>query len=90
MVEKLHRAFMGKNNFYLFELEEGDIMSDDRVMSFQWPHGEVSVELEAWGGEDLSVGELVWLTEEEPSSAAGSGHGGLEAGAEDKGPGADD
>lgn len=65
-------------------------MPGDRITSFQWPRGEVSVELEAWGGEDLSAGELVWPTQEEPSSAGGGGHGGSEAGAEDKGPGADD
>lgn len=34
-------------------------MSGDRVTSFLWPHGEVLVVLEAWGGEGLSAGELV-------------------------------
>lgn len=45
-------------------------------MSFQWPHGEVSVELEAEGGEDPSAGELVWPMEQEASSAGGAARGG--------------
>ena len=53
-------------------------------MSFLRPHGEVSVGLEAWGGEGLSAGELVCQGQEEASSAAGSGegvgHGGQEVG----------
>lgn len=65
-------------------------MLGDRVTSFQWPHGEVSVELEAEGGEDPSAGELVWPMEQEASSAGGAGRGGSEAGADDKGPGPDD
>lgn len=51
-------------------------MLGDRVTSFQWPHGEVSVELEAEGGEDPSAGELVWPMEQEASSAGGAGRGG--------------
>lgn len=59
-------------------------------MSFLWPHGELWVELEAWGGEGLSADKLVWLVEGGPSSAGCAGPGGQEAVADDPGPGADD
>lgn len=60
-------------------------------MSFLQPPGEVSVELEVWGGVGLSAGERGCLmNEEEVSSAAGAGHGGQEAGDDDQVPGNDD
>lgn len=61
-------------------------------MSFLWPPGEVSVELEAWGEEVLSAGELVCQGEEEASFAAGAGagHGGQEEGDDDHVSGDDD
>lgn len=63
-------------------------------MSFPWPHGEVLVELEAWGEGGLSAGDLVCHGEEEASSAAaaagGAGHGGQEVGDDDQVPGCDD
>lgn len=66
----------------------------ETVRSFLWPHGEISVELEAWGGEGLSAGELVRPGREEASSASGScaavGHGGQKVGDDDQAPGDDD
>lgn len=59
-------------------------------MSFLWPHGEALVELEAWGGEVLSAGEVGCQGKEEASSAAGDGPGGQEAGDDDHVPGAGD
>lgn len=59
-------------------------------MSFLWPPGEVSVELEAWGEGGLSAGDFVCPGEEEASSVAGDGHGGQEVGDDDQVPGCDD
>lgn len=55
-----------------------------RVRSFLRRHREVSFEREAWGGEGLFAGELVCLASEEASSA-GAGHGGQEAGDDERG-----
>lgn len=60
------------------------------VWRFLWPHGEVSVEPEAWGEEVLSVGRHGRRGKAGASSAAGAGHGGQEAGGEDHVPGDDD
>ena len=60
-----------------------------RLRSFLRRHWEVSFEREAWGGEGLFAGELVCLASEEASSA-GAGHGGQEAGGDERGAETDD
>lgn len=73
---KLHSAFGGKEQFLCLLLRRRGQLCWETVTSFQWPHGEVSVELEAEGGEDPSAGELVWPMEQEASSAGGAARGG--------------
>lgn len=58
------------------------------MRSFPQAHGEVLAELEVWGGEGLSVAELVCLLQEASSdtAAAAAGCGGQESRDDDKVP----
>lgn len=74
---------MGKDQFSPL-LMRGRGQLQHRVRSFLRRHREVSFEREAWEGEGLFAGELVCLVSEVASSA-GAGHGGQEAGDDERG-----
>ena len=80
--------FMGKVG-YSSLLMRGRGQPWHRLRSFLRRHWEVSFEHEAWEGEGLFAGELVCLASEEASSA-GAGHGGQEAGGDERGAESDD
>lgn len=84
------RCLSGKGQFLPLLIKGRGQLCQKTVLRFLWPHGEVSVEPEAWGEEVLSAGGRGRQGKEGASSAAGAGHGGQEAGGEDHVPGDDD